>query len=80
MGVIPDYAYEGRGMRIDGVSDGKPAAAAGIQAGDVVINLGGYDVADMMGYMKALSKFKAGDATTVTFIRNEATMEKPIQF
>jgi membrane-associated protease RseP (regulator of RpoE activity) len=80
LGVIPDYAFEGRGMRIDGVSDGKPAANAGIIAGDIIINLGGYDVADMMGYMKALSKFKAGDATTVTIMRKDETIEKPIQF
>lgn len=80
LGVIPDYAFEGRGMRIDGVSDGKPAANAGIIAGDIIINLGGYDVADMMGYMKALSKFKAGDAITVTIMRKDETIEKPIQF
>ena len=28
LGVIPDYTFEGKGMRIDGVSDGKTAANA----------------------------------------------------
>ncbi|MFN3940881.1 MAG: M28 family peptidase, partial [Chitinophagales bacterium] len=37
LGVVPDYVYAGKGMRIDGVSDGKPAAEAGMQAGDVVV-------------------------------------------
>ncbi len=58
-------------MRIDGVSDGKPAQKAGIKAGDIVTQLGEYEVVDMMSYMKALSKFKAGDATTVTILRDQ---------
>lgn len=71
LGVIPDYTFEGKGMRIDGVSDGKPAQKAGIKAGDIVTQLGEYEVVDMMSYMKALSKFKAGDATTVTILRDQ---------
>jgi hypothetical protein len=30
LGVVPDYLYDGKGMRIDGVTDGKPAANAGL--------------------------------------------------
>jgi hypothetical protein len=26
LGVVPDYLYDGKGMRIDGITDGKPAA------------------------------------------------------
>jgi S1-C subfamily serine protease len=38
LGVVPDYLYDGKGMRIDGVTDGKPAAAAGLRkVGDVVV-------------------------------------------
>ena len=80
LGVIPDYTFEGKGMRIDGVSDGKPAAAAGIKAGDIVTQLGEFEVADMMSYMKALSKFKAGDATTVTIQREDEEHTMNIQF
>ena len=29
LGVVPDYAFDGEGMRIDGVSDGKPAQKRG---------------------------------------------------
>lgn len=80
LGVIPDYTFEGKGMRIDGVSDGKTAANAGLQTGDIVIRLGDYNVADMMSYMKALSMFEKGDATTATVIRAEEEMTFPIQF
>jgi Zn-dependent M28 family amino/carboxypeptidase len=70
MGVMPDYTFEGQGMRIDGVTDGKPASKAGIQKGDVVRKLGGDEVKDVMSYMKALSKYKKGDSTTVEVLRN----------
>ena len=40
LGVMPDYAYTGTGMRIDGVSKGKTAERIGLQAGDVLMQLG----------------------------------------
>lgn len=80
LGVIPDYAYSEKGMRIDGVTDGKPANHAGIVAGDVVIKMGEYEIVDMMGYMKALSMFQKGDTTTVTIIRNKETLQLQVKF
>lgn len=80
LGVIPDYAFEGRGMRIDGVTDGKPASKAGLLAGDVVIQLGAYEVADMMSYMKALGKFSKGEKTTVIVLRNNSQLSFLVEF
>jgi Peptidase family M28/PDZ domain len=65
LGIMPDYVYEGVGVRADGVSDGKPAAKAGLIKGDVIIKLGDIEVKDMQSYMEALSKFKKGDSTQV---------------
>lgn len=70
MGVMPDYTFEGEGMRIDGVTEGKPAFKAGLQKGDVVKKLGAEGVKDVMTYMKALSAYKKGDSTTVEVLRN----------
>ena len=80
MGVMPDYTYEGEGMRIDGVSDNKPAAKAGILAGDVVKKLGDIEVKDVQAYMKALSKFKKGDTTEVEVLRKGETKKMVITF
>lgn len=80
MGVMPDYTYEGKGMRIDGVTDGKPAAKAGLKQGDVVTQLGEIPVTDMMSYMKALAAFKKGDATKVKFKRGNEELVKDVQF
>ena len=67
-------------MRIDGVSDGKPASKAGLEAGDIVIQLGDAKVLDMMSYMKALGMFNKGQTTKVKFLRNKIEMEKDITF
>ncbi len=80
LGVVPDYAFEGNGMRIDGVSDGKPAQKAGMKAGDIVIQMGEHKVSDMMSYMKALGKFSKGEKATVSFKRGEETLSTEVVF
>jgi hypothetical protein len=80
MGVMPDYTYEGEGMRIDGVSDNRPASKAGILSGDVVKKLGGMPVKNVEEYMKALSKFKKGDTTKVEVLRKGEIKEMDITF
>lgn len=80
MGVMPDYAFEGKGLRIDGVTDGKPASKAGIKAGDIVIGMGGEVIANIQDYMKALSHYKKGNTTTVKILRGQQEMELPLTF
>ena len=80
LGVIPDYLFEGKGMRIDGVSDGKPAEKAGIIKGDVVVKMGTIDIVDMMSYMTGLSKFEKGNSTTVEVLRGGKIVEVKVTF
>lgn len=80
LGVVPDYMYDGEGMRIDGVTEGKPAFNAGIITGDVVKKLGDIDITDMMAYMTALSKFNKGDKTIVRILRDNKLMDLNISF
>ena len=69
LGVIPDYLFSGVGMRIDGVSEGRPAALAGLIRGDVVKRIDTVLVTDMMSYMTALSLFEAGSESDVIIER-----------
>jgi hypothetical protein len=80
MGVVPDYMYDGKGMRVDGVSEGKPAQAAGLLKGDVVIQLGDSTIYDMMSYMRALSAFQKGDSTKVVLERSGQKVEAVVKF
>jgi len=74
MGIMPDYTFSGAGVRVDGVSEGRPAVKAGIKTGDVVTQMGDYKVNSVETYMQALSKFKKGDAIKV--IVKRGTEEK----
>lgn len=80
LGVVPDYMYDGRGLRIDGVDDGKTASVAGLKKGDIVIKMGDFEVPDMMGYMKALGMFKKGDKTQVTVLRDGKEVKAEVKF
>jgi aminopeptidase YwaD len=80
LGIMPDYTFAGSGVRVDGVSDDRPAQKAGIQTGDVIIQLGTYDTNSLETYMQALSKFNKGDKTTVKFKRGEAMKEGNVEF
>ena len=80
LGVVPDYAFDGAGMRIDGVSDNKPAAKAGLKAGDIVTQIGEEKVVDMMSYMKALGKFSKGETVSVKILREKVEMVVSVTF
>ena len=80
LGVMPDYMFNKGGMRIDGVTEDRPAYKAGLIKGDIVIKLGEHTIEDMMGYMKALSKFKPGDSTFVVVKRDQETLKKKVTF
>jgi hypothetical protein len=80
LGVMPDYLYDGKGMRLDGVRDGKPASAAGLQKGDIIIRLGDTPVDDIQSYMKALADFEKGQTIIVAFIRNNQVNEVKVTF
>ena len=80
LGIMPDYSFPGSGVRIDAISEGRPAEKAGLKAGDIIIRLGDYPVNSLQTYMEALGKFNRGDETTVEFIREKESMKAPVQF
>lgn len=80
LGIMPDYIYEGEGLRVDGVTDGKPAAKAGVQKGDIIVGLGTFDVKNIQDYMKALAAHKKGDVVPLKVKRGAETKQLEAQF
>jgi C-terminal processing protease CtpA/Prc len=80
LGIMPDYTYSGVGVRVDGVSDNRPAQKAGLKTGDVIMALGDYKVNSLEAYMQALGKFKKGDKTNVTYNRGKETLSSTVEF
>lgn len=80
LGVIPDYLFDGNGMRIDGVKEDRPAAKAGIIKGDIVVKMGEFEVKSMKDYMNCLSKFEKESTHKVVVLRENEQLEMDVTF
>ena len=80
LGIMPDYTFSGTGVRADGVIDNRPGQKAGMQTGDVILQLGDFLITGMDTYMEALSRFNKGDKTMITVKRGNDMKEMPIEF
>jgi len=69
-GSIPDMTPRDYGLRLTGVREGSPAAKAGLQAGDVVVEFDGKSIADIYAYTYALRDKKPGDVVKVVVERD----------
>ena len=70
-------SYYGSGAYVMEVVKDYCAQKAGIQPGDLIVDLGGYRVESVAGLTRALRNFNAGDTTTITVLRKgrEVVME-----
>lgn len=80
LGVMPDYVYQGEGMRVDAVIPDRPGANGGLENGDIILQIGSLKVKDIYDYMEGLSNFKPGDSTTVVVKRGTKELKKTITF
>lgn len=80
LGVIPDYAFDGKGLRLDGVSEGKAAQKAGLKQGDVIIMMDDLAIENIQDYMKGLSKFSKGQTVQLKLVRDGKEMTLPATF
>jgi len=80
LGVMPDYSYTGKGLKIDGVSKARPAEKAGIVAGDIVIKLANKDIATIYDYMDILGNHEKGDKVEAVLLRGKETKTVQVTF
>jgi hypothetical protein len=67
-GIMPDFAFQGVGVRAADVSPDSPAAKTGLKKGDVIIRLGEKSISDLKSYSEILKTYKPGDSATIVFI------------
>ncbi len=80
LGIMPNYADTTDGMLIDGVSEDRPAAIAGIKAGDILTRIGDCEVKEIYSYMNCLAKVNPGDELPLTVIRNGEELTMNVKF
>jgi S1-C subfamily serine protease len=74
LGTMPDFGFEGPGVRVQQVMPSSAAEAAGLLAGDVLIAIDGVPVADLRGYSTLLKSKNPGDQVVVTVLREGEEM------
>jgi hypothetical protein len=68
-GTIPDYSTEAKGLLLGGVVAGGPAEQAGLQQGDVIIEIAGRSIANIYDYTYALDVLKVDQPVNVVYLR-----------
>ncbi len=74
-GTIPDYATNVKGLLLGGVIGGGPAEQAGLQKGDVIVEINGQTIANIYDYTYALETLKIGEAVKVVYMRGNERRE-----
>ncbi|MCF2443187.1 M20/M25/M40 family metallo-hydrolase [Dyadobacter sp. CY345] len=69
LGVMPDYSFSGKGLKVDAVSKARPAEIAGIMAGDVITKLAGKNINSIYDYMEVLGAHEKGQQVEAELLR-----------
>jgi len=71
LGLMPDMTYDGNeGMPVMFVTEGRPAAAGGIQKDDIIVAIEGLSVGNVYDYMARLDGLKEGMSIVVQVKRD----------
>ncbi|MCB9916225.1 MAG: M20/M25/M40 family metallo-hydrolase [Planctomycetes bacterium] len=73
-GSVPDFAFQGPGMRLDGVTEGSPAALAGLQAGDVLVRIDTTAIDGLRAFSDHLKTLSPGDTVQAVVLRDGAEL------
>ncbi len=80
LGVIPDYASEAKGLKLDGVREGGVAFKGGIKKGDIIVGMDHKPINNIYDYMNRLADFKSGQTVDVEVIRDGKHLHFTVTF
>jgi hypothetical protein len=69
LGTVPDFSYQGEGVRVDGVMPDSAAERAQLRAGDVLLRLDGQPVVDLKSYANILKSLQVGQKVELEYRR-----------
>ena len=73
-GAVPDFTHSADGVQVDSVAPDSPAELAGIQAGDVLLEMSGQTVAGLGAFSDFLKTLAPGDTVTAMVLRDAQTI------
>jgi S1-C subfamily serine protease len=75
LGTIPDMTSSPGGVRLTGVRSGSPAEQAGVEAGDIIVQIGEKTITDLYDMTDALRSHEPGDVVAVVVMREGKRIE-----
>ncbi|MCR9201442.1 MAG: M28 family peptidase [Planctomycetaceae bacterium] len=79
LGTIPDYAdSDTKGVLLSGVAKGGPAGTAGVQGGDIIIELAGKSIENIYDYTYAIEALKIGQEVEIKVLRDGKTVSMKV--
>ena len=73
-GLMPDFTYDGEGVKIQAVSQDSPAEKAELQPGDILIEINGQSITDLRDYSNQLKTQQSGDIVKFKILRGETML------
>jgi len=74
-GTVPDYASNAKGLLLGGVIGGGPAEQAGLQKGDVIVEIAGQSITNIYDYTFALEQLKIDQSVKLVYTRGGKRIE-----
>jgi hypothetical protein len=71
-GTVPEFAFQGRGVKIASLVPDSPAARADLRAGDVLVRLDDQEIADLRTFSQHLRTLEPGQEVLATVMRDGA--------
>ncbi len=74
-GSIPDFAFQGPGIKISGITPGSAGEKAGLQTGDIILELNDEKIDNLKTYSALLKKYQPEDIVRLKILREEKEKE-----
>ena len=79
LGTVPDFSWQGEGVKVGSVTEGSSARSAGILEGDIIISLADKPVSDLKSLSEVMKALSVDEEVTIKWLRGEAEMKSTIK-
>ncbi|MHB8843952.1 MAG: M20/M25/M40 family metallo-hydrolase [Nitrospirota bacterium] len=79
IGAVPDFTFNGQGVRLGGTQPGGPVDQAGMKEGDIIIQAGGVPVIGLKDLSDVLKTKQPGDPLPVRYLRHGRELQTVIE-
>lgn len=69
LGVVPDFQYQGKGVQLSDTVPQSSAAKAGLQKGDIVVQIGQQPITTLQDLARILQQYQPGDCVKIFYQR-----------